>query len=144
VERVKSAIRSLLSASKVDKALVESLLDVPLEENPGTPYWTYFLGRGKSPLSEVDFRQSLAAYGWLLALGFEVSKSPQRSRVGLDEYGPLVSLEPNPAIPPEGVTSYIYRCNGIRVSFSFTSRTDKLCQIVLRQDPQPARPSVAP
>jgi|SRR5450631_1515508 len=128
------AIHTLLLAPKVDKSVAELALQVRLRESERNPYWVYFMGKGKSPAIEVDFRESLTSTAWLLALRFDIEKSPRRAEVPLDQYGPVISLEPNPQIPPEGTTTYVYRCNGIRISFSFTSKSDKLCQIVLRRD----------
>ncbi len=129
------AINTLLSAPQVNRSFVESVLGVALKESEQNLHWIYFLGKTKSPVKEVDFRQALSTTGWLLALTFDIEKSPRHTTIPLDKYGPLVSLDPNPQIPPEGTTSYVYRCNGIRVSF--TSRTDRLYEIVLRRDLPP-------
>ncbi len=131
------AIQTLLSAPNIDKSKVESLLHVQLKESQRNPYWIYFLGQGKESLVEVDFRRAISGEAWLVALTFDIAKSPPRAEVPLDKYGPLADLRPNPDIPPEGTTSYVYYSKGVRVSFSFTARTQKLYEIVLRADPPP-------
>ena len=128
------AINTLLSTPQVDKSMVQSLLHVSLKEDHRTPHWVYFLGQGRAPVAEVDFRQSTSDKSWLLALRFDIEKSPRRAAVPLDQYGPLVSLEPNPDVPPEGITTYEYAYNEISVSFSFTSQTDSLYGIALSRD----------
>jgi hypothetical protein len=139
LKELQQVLDALIAAPKVDKAAVEALVGQKLAESARNPHWVYFLGKGEGELIEIDFRQSLSEDAWLLAFQFDPAKSRTRASFDFGKYGHLASLDPNPAIPPEGVVSYVYRCNGLRLSFSFTSRTQKLRDAVLRKDPTSRR-----
>lgn len=86
----------------------------------------YALSFESGRFSEGEFRVAKMKPGSaLLSLVPQPNTPIVEAELSFDEFGPLVAMSPNPRIPPEGTSAYIYRVNDVNVSFQFhrTSRT---------------------
>jgi hypothetical protein len=124
-------IDGLLSLGQPTPNDVSDVLGVPLLKAETSPYWDAYEGGPAGSFFNVCLKIGRADATWLLFLQYEPSRAPQRDALDLRPYGPVVDVEVNPRIPPEGTQSFKYEYRGVSVFFEFTAVTQRLRSISL-------------
>jgi hypothetical protein len=124
----------LVSLGKPTPKDVSAALGVPLLKGDTSPYWDAYEGGPAGAFLNVCLKIGRADGTWLLFLQYEPSRAPQRDALDLRPYGPVVDVEVNPRIPPEGTQSFKFEYRGVSVFFEFTAVTQRLRSISLEHE----------
>lgn len=138
---VNQIVDHLAQAGPLEAARFAALLGAPLKPADENPYWKFYsFELSAGPFARGELRLNTAGTAALLSL---VPRDPPGLTVAdMDraDWGPRLSLEPNPRIPPEGADTEIFVKDGVQVSAQWWHTSRKLRSLVLEW---PA-PSTAP
>ncbi len=134
---IDAIVETLTHISDPEVGAIGEALNASFALGTEGPYWDGFRAQlAEGPLSEAEFRVSKIGEGALLSLWAKDEPGVHEIDLNLSRWGELHNIEINPGIPPEGTDSYIYRMEGVQVSFQFTHQTRKLRSIAIEWGPQ--------
>ena len=97
-------------------------------------HWDFYKGTGRGLVSEVNLKMFRSKERWRVSLTMDLALAPQERALDLRRYGPRVSRDVNPDVPPEGIYSYLFNYKERSVDFAFTDKTHRLRDMVIGRD----------
>ena len=133
-------VEALVQPASLDIPRFEKVLDAKFTQTKKNDYWTFYEFKpSKGPVDHGEFRLSTDGSKALLGLWPEEARAPLEKDLDLTPWGPLLGIDVNPHIRPEGTDAYIYEVHGVRVSFQLMHASRRLRSVALEWGSSPPR-----
>jgi hypothetical protein len=131
-EQVNALVGQLAGNQSLQVKSFESLLGTSLKSTSENPYWGFHeFTLSSGPFANGELRLHKTDQKALLSLGARDASGVSQGDLDLKRWGEVRHLNVNPRIPPEGVDSYMYKVNGVQLTFQFTHQSHRLYMVVL-------------
>ena len=131
-DRVNSLVAQLAQPTRPDAARLAAVLGAVLTPSPDNPYWAFYtFTLGQGPFAGGELRLSKTGAGAWLLLNPRDPPGLGEAEVDRAGWGPLVSLLPNPRIPPEGADTEVYELGGVTISVEWLHTSRRLRSLAL-------------
>jgi hypothetical protein len=111
---------------------VSAVLGISLSKSESSPYWDAFTSGPTGELQAASLKIGRDG-SWLLFLHYDSTSAPQKDALDPSKYGPVVEVDVNPRIPPEGTESFKYNYCGASLFFEFTAKTHRLRSVSIEK-----------
>jgi hypothetical protein len=129
---VHKSIDRIVSLATPTPAGVSAVLGISLSSGESSPYWDAFTSGPTGELLAVSLKIGRDG-SWLLFFHYDPIFAPQKDALDLSKYGPVVEVDVNPRIPPEGTESFKYNYCGSSLFFEFTTKTHRLRSVSIEK-----------
>ena len=134
---LQAAIDRVIGLHSVTAQAVSSVLALTFKTERENPYWRFYETGPAGPSGQFEnvvlkLRRDNTA--WSLVWNYVGSHAPRENELELRRYGPIVSVDVNPDIPPEGTQTYSFNHRGCKISFQFRAESRLLRLVVLAKE----------
>jgi hypothetical protein len=132
VEAVNTLVGQLLKPTPPDAASLEAALGAALKPAGQNNHWVnYEFELAGGPFEGGEARLGRDGARALVSFRPREAAGLMEATLDLKPYEPLVTIDVNPQIPPEGTDAYVYRPEGVKVAFQFRHNSRSLRTLVM-------------
>ena len=129
---VNEIVGQLAGTQPLQVTSFEALLATSFKPATENPYWNFYeFALPAGVFADGEFRLHKTEPKALLSLTTREESGITQSDLDLSRWGEIRHLNVNPRIRPEGIDSYIYKFNGVQITFQFTHQSHRLYIVVL-------------